>query len=441
MTFQLICLIIGNLLISVLLLKGLHPILSVLAGVSVMIWTNGLPYFETFTAGLTSWGGAMMPTIYLTLLGGSLGVIYTKTGAITSMAKVLLIPSQKVNSDAAKICLCIIGFVFFRVLLGLAGFVNEAIIVTMMCMCGVIFKTADVPRRHLPALTAFAASLGTVMPGAPTMINTFLSLNFPEEYSSTAYMGGRIVLWVIFIALFLVFMTAWILRDKKKGNHFEQGNMLLPEFEEGKKEPNFLLALVPILIIFVFYNFLGFDSWAAVAMGVIAAAVAFWGYVPVEGDAKTKFGSVLNFMGEGVMLIPIQLMLMVLPVMIMSQAPAFEWGVNLLNNAGFSMTVALAILTLIFMFFGGLGTVPALCPVFASVYAPAGVSLYAFTMFVTWGVAFSGGLPTNASISVESNLADCKVGQTYPSIFIGSICTATIVYILAILASLAGFFG
>ena len=148
MTFQLICLIIGNLLISVLLLKGLHPILSVLAGVSVMIWTNGLPYFETFTAGLTSWGGAMMPTIYLTLLGGSLGVIYTKTGAITSMAKVLLIPSQKVNSDAAKICLCIIGFVFFRVLLGLAGFVNEAIIVTMMCMCGVIFKTADVPRRH-----------------------------------------------------------------------------------------------------------------------------------------------------------------------------------------------------------------------------------------------------------------------------------------------------
>ncbi len=440
MTLQLVCLILGNLLISVLLLMGLHPILSVLCGVSIMIWTNGLPFFETFTNGLTTWGGALMPTIYLVLLGGALGVIYAKTGAINSLAKVLLIPSSKAKTESGKLVLCIVGFIVFRVLLGLAGFVNEAIIVTMLSMCGVMFRTANVSRKHLPALTAFAASVGTVMPGAPTMINTFLDLNFPGEYSSTEYMFGRIVLWLIFIALFLVFMTLWILRDKRKGNTFEQGNMLLPELKEGEKEPNIILVLIPIAVIFVCYNFLKFDSWAAVAMGVVASAIAFWKYIPAENN-KSKLSAVLGFMGDGCMLIPIQLMLMVLPVMIMSQAPAFSWGVNLLNDCGFSMTLALAILCLIFMFFGGLGTVPAMCPVFASVYAPAGVSLYIFAMLVTWGVAFSGGLPTNASISVESNLADCKVKETYPSIFIGSICTALIVYVLTIIASLIGFFG
>lgn len=441
MTFQLIALIVSNLMISVLLLLGLHPILSVIAGCSLMIWTNGLPYAATFTSGLEMWGGALMPTIFVTLLGGSLGVLYTKTGAITTMANVLMLPAKNAKSESKKLILCIVGFIVFRLLLGLAGFANEAIIVTMMAMCGVIFRTANVSRKHLPALTAFAASSGTVLPGAPTMINTFLSLNF-QEYSPTAYIVKRIIFWIIFCVLFIVLMTWWIGRDRKKGEGFEPGRMVLPEFEEGTELPNIVLCLIPIIVIMIVYNFLHLDSWISIMIGLICAVIVLWKYIPRnDGDAKNKVESALNILGDGVMLIPIQLMLMVLPVMIMSQAPAFQWGVNLLNDTGLNPNIALGILVLIFMFFGGLGTVPAMCPVFASVYAPMGVSLYTFALFVTWGVAFSGGLPTNASISVESNLADCKVKQTYPSIFFGSICTAAVLYILVFITSMTGFWG
>ena len=82
-----------------------------------------------------------------------------------------------------------------------------------------------------------------------------------------------------------------------------------------------------------------------------------------------------------------------------------------------------------------------ICPTFLNVFMPSGISMYTFAALVTWGVAFSGGLPTNASITVESNLADCSVKKTYPSIFIGSICTAVILYILAILTGLMGVWG
>ena len=129
------------------------------------------------------------------------------------------------------------------------------------------------------------------------------------------------------------------------------------------------------------------------------------------------------------------------PSYTVATSPAFTWGVEALAESGLPMVVSLAIIVLIMMFFAGLGGVPAICPTFLNVFMPSGISMYTFAALVTWGVAFSGGLPTNASITVESNLADCSVKKTYPSIFIGSICTAVILYILAILTGLMGVWG
>ncbi|MBC5734319.1 hypothetical protein [Lawsonibacter hominis] len=440
MAFQLCALIISVLIISLLILKGLHPILSVIIGCSLMIWTNGLPYAATFTSGLESWGAAMMPTIFVTLLGAAFGVLYTKCGAIDSLARFLMKPSGLMKSANGKIVMCILGLVAFRVVLGIAGFANEAIIVTMLAVSGVIFRTADVDRRHLPALTAFAASVGTCLPGAPTMINVFLQLNLPG-YSATAYFIPRLILWILFVVLFCLFMTIWLARDRRKGAHFEPGNMILPELADGAKLPPVWLCFIPILVVIVIYSVVGLDAWISIGIGVIAAILCLWKYYPVDENSKTRFGSVLEYCGQGVMLIPIQLMLMVLPTMILTQSPAFTWGVEALAESGLPMVVSLAIIVLIMMFFAGLGGVPAICPTFLNVFMPSGISMYTFAALVTWGVAFSGGLPTNASITVESNLADCSVKKTYPSIFIGSICTAVILYILAILTGLMGVWG
>ena len=205
MVFQFLALIVSMLIISLLILKGLHPILSVLVGCSLMCWTNGLPYASTFASGLATWGSALMPTIFVTLLGGTLGVLYTRCGGIDSLANCLMKP--------------------------------------------------------------------------------------------------------------------------------------------------------------------------------------------------VKLGK------------------------------------------SYSAQVVISILVLVMMFFAGLGGVPAIAPVFLSVFEPAGISMYVFANLVTWGVAFSGGLPTNAAITVESNLSDCTVKQTYKTIFFGSIVTATITAIVGIIFCMLGFFG
>lgn len=440
MVFQFLALIVSMLIISLLILKGLHPILSVLVGCSLMCWTNGLPYASTFASGLATWGSALMPTIFVTLLGGTLGVLYTRCGGIDSLANCLMKPVKLGKSYSAQVVISILVLVAFRVILGLAGFANEAITVTMLAMCGVIFRKLDVQRCHLAALTAFAASVGTCIPGAPTMINVFLQ-QFLPGYSPTAYFLPRLILWLLFIFLFCLFMVIILGRDHKKGAKFETGRMMLPEMNTDAKLPPVLLALVPIVIVILVYNLLKLDAWISIAIGCIATMIVMYPYFPKEEGKKTKIGLMLNAAGEGTMLIPIQLMLMVLPTMILTQSPAFEWFVGALAGSGLPLIIGLAILVLVMMFFAGLGGVPAIAPVFLSVFEPAGISMYVFANLVTWGVAFSGGLPTNAAITVESNLSDCTVKQTYKTIFFGSIVTATITAIVGIIFCMLGFFG
>lgn len=195
------------------------------------------------------------------------------------------------------------------------------------------------------------------------------------------------------------------------------------------------------MVIILVYNLLKLDAWISIAIGCIVTMIVLYPYFPKEEGKKTKLGLMLNAAGEGTMLVPIQLMLMVLPTMVLTQSPAFEWFVGALAGANMPLILGLAILVMVMMFFAGLGGVPSIAPVFLSVFEPAGISMYVFATLVTWGVAFSGGLPTNASISVESSLADCKVGQTYKSIFFGSIVTSLITLVVGIIFCMVGFFG
>lgn len=86
MLFQACALILSLILIAFLIYKGLSPILSVVIGCSLMIWTNGMDYVATFQSALSTWGSVLMPAVFVTLFGAAMGVLYTKAGAIDSLA-------------------------------------------------------------------------------------------------------------------------------------------------------------------------------------------------------------------------------------------------------------------------------------------------------------------------------------------------------------------
>lgn len=66
------------------------------------------------------------------------------------------------------------------------------------------------------------------------------------------------------VAFIIVEVGAWfmiftmIIRAVRRGETFDYGNMeAVPDFEGNKKLPNFIVALLPLILVFVLYTIVG----------------------------------------------------------------------------------------------------------------------------------------------------------------------------------------
>lgn len=437
MLFQACALVVSLVLIAFLIYKGLSPIYSVVIGCSLMIWTNGMSYVDTFREALSLWGSVLMPAVFVTLFGASMGVLYSKAGAVDSIATWLLKPTERVKNEDVRIVLSILLFIVFRIILGLAGFVNDAVMVTMFAVGATIFQRVDIDRRHLNAVLVIAGTIGLVLPGAPTQTNVMFSLYLPD-YSPTAYFVPRLLLMLLYIALVCAIMLRYVKRDRAAGRHFEPGNMMRSAISE--KLPPVWLCFLPILVVIVTYTFLNIEAWVSITFGLLATIVCLYRYIPQE-EGKSRFGSVIRCANDGVLLIPLQFMLMVLPTMVMSMSPAFQWGVDALSQNGINPYLSFALLSVVLVSFSGAGAIPTICTVALSGYIGQSMSMYACVIIATWACTVFDSLPTNAAIVIQSELCDCPMKRAYPTIFTTTIAATGVITILATLAAVLGVFG
>ena len=438
MLFQACALVFSLILIAYLIYKGLSPIYSVVIGCSLMIFTNGMDYVETFTSALSTWGSVLMPAVFVTLFGASMGVLYTKAGAVDSIANWLLRPVDRIANPDLRVIFAILAFIVFRIILGLAGLVNDAVLVTMFAVGAAVFRKVDIDRRHLNAVLVIAGTIGLVIPGAPTQTNVMFSLFLPD-YSPTAYFIPRAILMLIYVVFVCLLMLHYVRSDRAAGRHFEPGNMMATEYAEGKLPPIWL-CFVPIAVVVVTYTFLGIEAWVSITFGLIATLISFWKYYPVE-DGKTKFSSVLHIANDGVLMIPLQFMLMVLPTMVMNLSPAFDWGVEALAGSGVSPYISFTLLAVILVAFSGAGAIPTICTVALSGFIGQTMGMYACVIITTWSCTVFDSLPTNASIVIQTELCDCSMKKAYPTIFTTTIVATAAVLVIATIMAAAGIFG
>ena len=149
----------------------------------------------------------------------------------------------------------------------------------------------------------------------------------------------------------------------------------------------------------------------------------------------------IHYANDGVLLIPLQFMLMVLPTMVMSLSPAFQWGVDALSGCGISPIVSFTILAVVLVAFSGAGAIPTICTVALSGYIGQSMSMYACVIICTWACTVFDSLPTNASIVIQTELCDCPMKKAYPTIFTTTIVATGIVTVLSAIAAALGIFG
>lgn len=98
------------------------------------------------------------------------------------------------------------------------------------------------------------------------------------------------------VATLIIGVGAWAItsvlciRDMRKGAHFEYGDMpSVPEFD-GDKKPNFFIALLPMIVVFILFAFVKLDISIALSAGIVVALVLMenssnmWDYLKGQSE-------------------------------------------------------------------------------------------------------------------------------------------------------------
>ncbi len=421
--------------------KGYHIAYMAVICSLIIIITNRMNVVEAFTdtfiSGVSNCGNLMWYFVF----GLILSELYGKSGAADSIARIILRIAGKKGTSLKRRRIVGIAAVFVvGVAMLMLGFASNALPFLLLPIVTSIFKECDIPRKFMPGLLlGTAATIGNVLPGTPQSSNQIASSLLGT--SGTAALVPGIVAGVVTGVAINVYMYFAINKATLAGEHFDYGP--LPQTlgdEEEKKRPNIIVALIPMVFIFVAYNFFGLHLYLCLLCASGLSLLLFWKYY--EGGIRqlrewlvptmTRAGGMLlvagSFLGFSA---------------VFSVAPAFQVILNGLVKLSsgiaplFTLLLAMALITFI------AGSTPnALSfglPVFAPLYEGLGVSAAAIHRVSLFACTTLDTLPTNTGILFIMDMCGVKMEDGYKTVGMNTVfCTALGAIVCAIMCMIPG---
>ncbi len=276
--------------LSIDIYKGLNPAIAGFVGTLMIVVTGASVVTQGWNAAMGMVSGVFTMMGPLFILGGVMGLLYAKSGAIKSLADFLMIPVDKMDEGKGRYFAVIWVIILARFLLGLAGISAGADIPTMTAMVVVAFRKANMPSKYTPALIMIASSIGNLIPGTPTIVNMMLE-KFIPDFTTGSTMVLRLVMMLIWLLQSSMFLTYKIDKDVKAGSRFTEVAFKVPE-EFGPRKSHWVLSSIPLLAVFGAYNYLHLQGWQALMIGAALSAVIFGPFIVAE-DGKSKFFTVI----------------------------------------------------------------------------------------------------------------------------------------------------
>ena len=276
---------------------------------------SGIETSGSFITGLWSMIKSLFPMIFL---GAILGKIYNDTGASESIARTLIKAFVVKREGKAKVVAAVLVIWVLFAVCDMGGIDGYVMLFTMLPICVIICEMADIPRRFIPAMlclgTAFIAA-----PGAPQIYNVITEAAMKSQISVAAEAGamqivgqlaevGPLSAWlpglvstVIIAVLSIITLVRMINKAKHKGESFNLGPLDKVEIPE-RKLPNFVVALLPLICVFIVYTVLGQSVFIALLAGVILALATMSRNLPkynLKQEAVNVFGRVTGVLNGG----------------------------------------------------------------------------------------------------------------------------------------------
>lgn len=423
--------------------KGYHiAYMAVICSIIVVV-TNQMSFIDTLTSTYITGFANCANVVWYFVFGLIMSEMYGKSGAGKSIARIILKIAGKKNASLfKKRVVGIIAVFVIGVLMLLLGFASNALPFLLLPIVTSIFAECDIPRRFMPGLLlGTAATIGNCLPGTPQSVNQICSTLLGT--TGTAALVPGIVGAIVVAAGIVVYMNWAIARASKKGEHFEYGPLPQQSEEESeKKGPNIILALLPLVFIFVAYNFFGLHLYICLLIACVACIFLFWPYY--EGGVKqlksylgttmTRAGSMClvagSFMGFSA---------------VFQAAPSFEVMMNGLTNmtaSSYVLALFLLLLSMGFMAFIA-GSAPTALqtgiPIFAPIYEAAGVSAAAIHRVAAFATTTFDTLPTNTGIIFIMDMCGVSMKDGYKTVGVNTVvCTFIGSLVVALLCMIPG---
>lgn len=273
--------------------------LAPICGVIVAAF-NGLNLVEAFSSfhisGVAEMFIAVFPTIFL---GAILGKIFQDCGAASSVAKalnnkfVMKVTGEKQVKRAVLIILLITCAMTFG---GIDGFVA---VFSIFPIVMVMAEKIGIPRRYIPAMLCLGCGANSA-PGVPG-INNIITMAILKTSSMAAAIPGYITFVVIEVGVYFICTTV-IIRAMRKGETFDLGPCPPTRGEEGSKGPNFIISILPLIVVFILFAFFGASPSTAITAGILVAILLMSKYLPKQGEVKgvgAWMGKVIETLNTG----------------------------------------------------------------------------------------------------------------------------------------------
>ena len=398
------------------------------AGVVALL--SGLDVFDTYTGpymeGLVGFVKSWFPIF---LLGAVFGKLMEKTGAAKSVAKKV---TQLIGKKRA-----VLGVLIAAAVLTYGGVSLFVVVFAIYPIALELFREANISRKLLVptfALGAFTFTM-TSAPGTPQIQNLI-----PMEYFGTTPMAAPVI-GIVTTLIMAVGGYLWLAyRAKKlsaKGDVFtEPTNQVTTEDTTDEKVPNWVLSLLPLLIVVVLLNVVKMEALWSLLIGVLSIMILnvkdYKQFIPSINDgSKGSVMAILNTsaaVGFGA---------------VIAIVPAFEditsWLLNVFDNPLVAEGLAVQVMAIITgSASGGMGiALGTLGDTFAELSQTTGISPEVFHRIAA--VASGASIfPNNGALLTLVAVTGLSLRATYKDVFMVAFIIPTIALLVGIMMGAIG---
>ena len=396
--------------------------ITIIAAVVVMIFNN-MNFVETLLEVYMKRAGGYIESYFLMYLWGAiLGRLYSVSGAAVSIAEVLAKTFFRPDdSPQRRQILAILVIILAGGILAYGGINLIVLIFTLYPLMLSIFEAADIPKRFVAGVCmAGIASFVVSAPGTPQLAN-IVAMQFLGTSSMAGLVAG-IISCIVEIIVSVYLLNKLITHAKNKGESFAYGEKDI-RFEAGQAKPHWFLGLLPLIVMWILFNFFNWNIAIAQIVAILISIVAFYPFLKKHGVIPT-----LNEGGATACTAILGVAMVIGFGEVVRQSAGFSVIVDSLIAMNASPYIKLPVVVAIAAAFAGAASagvvlvLPALGPIFLNMGIPAAaihrISTFACTTLDT--------VPTNPSMLMVLEYTGTDLKGGYSAAFISTIVATTL---------------